>query len=133
MENQGQLCSEALKPPMHPASDHGGCKASGPGPCRANRLLPITAAIALVRGTALTLYPDASPTESHYAASTRIAYQAEVTEEGPLVYRIHAKFEKNKTAPRIGQMSSVGHDCELELRPSATSPCQPQIHDLLCI
>ena len=69
--------------------------------------LPAAEAIRIELGGELKLYPSASPTESYDATITRIAYRAEVTEDGILAYRIQARFTPGDTPPRLGQTGTV--------------------------
>ena len=69
--------------------------------------LPASEAIKVELGTRVTLYPNASPTESFDAEVTRVAYRAEATEDGILAYRIHAKFTAAEHPPRVGQMGTA--------------------------
>ncbi|TDR77892.1 efflux RND transporter periplasmic adaptor subunit [Paludibacterium purpuratum] len=68
--------------------------------------LPAAEAIDLVPGGKVTLYPNASPTESYSAEILRVAYKAEPVEGGLLAYRVQARFTDD-TPPRLGQMGTA--------------------------
>jgi multidrug resistance efflux pump len=68
--------------------------------------LPAAEAIDVAPGGKITLYPNASPTESYDAEITRVAYKAEVVENGLLAYRLQARFV-NDSKPRLGQMGTA--------------------------
>jgi hypothetical protein len=68
--------------------------------------LPAAEAIDVAPGGKITLYPNASPTESYDAEITRVAYKAEAVENGLLAYRLQARF-LNNSKPRLGQMGTA--------------------------
>ena len=57
-------------------------------------------------GGKITLYPNASPTESYDAEIIRVAYKAEAVEGGLLAYRLQARFVGGDK-PRLGQMGTA--------------------------
>lgn len=69
--------------------------------------LPAAEAIDVKAGAAITLYPNASPTQSFDAQVIRMAYKAEITDGGLLAYRIQARFDKQDEMPRLGQMGTA--------------------------
>ncbi|WP_229804850.1 efflux RND transporter periplasmic adaptor subunit [Paludibacterium paludis] len=68
--------------------------------------LPAAEAIDVAPGAGVTLYPNASPTESYDARVTRVAYKAEAVEGGLLAYRLQAAFAPGER-PRLGQMGTA--------------------------
>ncbi|OWY37192.1 secretion protein HylD [Xenophilus sp. AP218F] len=68
--------------------------------------LPAAEAIDVQPGGQVTLYPNASPTESYEAEILRVAYKAEVTDGGLLAYRLQARFIGGDK-PRLGQMGTA--------------------------
>jgi multidrug resistance efflux pump len=68
--------------------------------------LPSAEAIDVAAGASVTLYPNASPTESYDARLTRVAYKAEAVEGGLLAYRLQAAFGAGER-PRLGQMGTA--------------------------
>ncbi|WP_137938881.1 HlyD family efflux transporter periplasmic adaptor subunit [Chitinivorax sp. B] len=69
--------------------------------------VPVAESIPIEPGSTVRLYPNAAPTESFDAVVTRLAYRAEVTEEGILAYRLYARLSDTRSLPRIGQMGTV--------------------------
>ncbi|WP_227106334.1 efflux RND transporter periplasmic adaptor subunit [Chromobacterium rhizoryzae] len=68
--------------------------------------LPAAEAIDVAPGGKITLYPNASPTESYDAEILRVAYKAEAVEGGLLAYRLQARFVGGDK-PRLGQMGTA--------------------------
>ncbi|WP_374424219.1 efflux RND transporter periplasmic adaptor subunit [Chromobacterium sp.] len=68
--------------------------------------LPAAEAIDVAPGGKITLYPNASPTESYDAEIIRVAYKAEAVEGGLLAYRLQARFVGGDK-PRLGQMGTA--------------------------
>lgn len=69
--------------------------------------LPAAEAIDVQAGAAITLYPNASPTQSFDAEVIRMAYKAEPVDGGLLAYRIQARFNHPGDVPRLGQMGTA--------------------------
>lgn len=69
--------------------------------------LPASETLEVSPGTAITLYPNASPIDAYEATISRVAYQAEPTESGVLAYRLQAEFSPGQPLPRIGQMGTA--------------------------
>ncbi len=68
--------------------------------------LPAAEAIDVAPGDSVTLYPNASPTESYDARVSRVAYKAEPVEGGLLAYRVQATLLPGER-PRLGQMGTA--------------------------
>jgi hypothetical protein len=67
--------------------------------------LPTSDSIPLKAGASISLYPNAGPLSTHSAALTTQAYQAEVTPQGVLAYRIKARF--TGPPPSLGQQGTA--------------------------
>lgn len=67
--------------------------------------LPATDSIPLHAGASISLYPNSGPLSTHSAELLTQAYQAEVTPQGVLAYRIKARF--TATAPNLGQQGTA--------------------------
>ncbi|GLS05881.1 hypothetical protein GCM10007860_30420 [Chitiniphilus shinanonensis] len=63
--------------------------------------MPVAEQIHLKVGDTITLYPNASPTESYAARIVSVAYAAAETDEGVLAYRVRAQFQDGEH-PRLG-------------------------------
>lgn len=64
--------------------------------------LPVADAIAVDPGARVRLFLDVDPLNPLPAVLTRTAYEAEVTEAGPLAYAVEARFADGVTPPRVG-------------------------------
>lgn len=64
--------------------------------------LPVADAIAVDPGARVRLFLDVDPLNPLPAVLTRTAYEAEVTEAGPLAYPVEARFADGVTPPRVG-------------------------------
>ncbi|MGI9275079.1 MAG: efflux RND transporter periplasmic adaptor subunit [Endozoicomonas sp.] len=64
--------------------------------------LPARDAITLEAGTPVKLFLDVSPLAPVTAVLTHASYDAEVTPDGLLAYRLTAQFEESMELPRIG-------------------------------
>ncbi|WP_066253506.1 efflux RND transporter periplasmic adaptor subunit [Hydrogenophaga flava] len=69
--------------------------------------LPVGERFDVVEGTAVTLYPNASPWSSYEAKVKRVAYSAERDREGLWSYQIEARFDPDQPLPRIGTTGSA--------------------------
>ena len=69
--------------------------------------LPVGERFDVVEGTAVTLYPNASPWSSYEAKVKRVAYSAERDREGLWSYQIEAGFDPDQPLPRIGTTGSA--------------------------
>ncbi|HEY6529162.1 MAG TPA: HlyD family efflux transporter periplasmic adaptor subunit [Cellvibrionaceae bacterium] len=67
--------------------------------------LPATDSIPLKPGASISLYPNAGPLSTHSAELVTQAYQAEVTPQGVLAYRIKARFTGE--TPSLGQQGTA--------------------------
>lgn len=71
-----------------------------PGKVELVARMPAAEQIGLDVGDTITLYPNASPTESFDARIVGVSYSAEETEQGVLAYRVRATFLHD--TPRLG-------------------------------
>lgn len=78
-----------------------------PGQVELVARLPVGERFDVQEGTAVTLYPNASPLSSHDALVTAVAYSAELDREGRWSYRIQAAFVAGQALPRIGTSGSA--------------------------
>ena len=69
--------------------------------------LPATETLRVVPGMSLRLFPSASPTQAYDAVVSRVAYRAEVGEDGILAYRLYARLLDTGERPRIGQVGTA--------------------------
>lgn len=69
--------------------------------------MPAAEQILLQPGQAITLYPDASPTDAYEARVASVSYSAEATDQGVLAYRVRAEFAENGPLPRLGLRGTV--------------------------
>lgn len=67
--------------------------------------LPATDSIPLEAGASISLYPNSGPLSTYSAELLTQAYQAEVTPQGVLAYRIKARF--SEAAPNLGQQGTA--------------------------
>ncbi|MFO1368407.1 MAG: biotin/lipoyl-binding protein [Marinagarivorans sp.] len=67
--------------------------------------LPASDAIPLPNATNISLYPNAGPLTTHSAELHTQAYQAEVTPQGVLAYRLKARF--TGSPPSLGQQGTA--------------------------
>lgn len=69
--------------------------------------LPVGERFDVAPGTAVSLYPNASPFTRFDATVVQVAYSAETTRTGQVAYRLKAQFVPGAPVPRIGMAGTA--------------------------
>lgn len=72
--------------------------------------LPVADALVLGEGNAMVMFLDADPLRPVSARLTEASYEAAVSDEGILSYRVRGKLEAGEAAPRIGLRGTIRID-----------------------
>lgn len=72
--------------------------------------LPVADALVLGEGNSMVMFLDADPLNPVSARLTEASYEAAMSEEGILAYRVRGKLEAGETAPRIGLRGTIRID-----------------------
>ncbi|MBC7906662.1 MAG: HlyD family efflux transporter periplasmic adaptor subunit [Rhodospirillaceae bacterium] len=72
--------------------------------------LPVADALVLAEGNAMVMFLDADPLRPVSARLAEASYEAAMSDEGILAYRVRGQLEPGETAPRIGLRGTIRID-----------------------